>query len=145
MLVQAFNRALPWFTYANYQYQELIGGIQNILIQSGDCKCLLIHPVTGDRYEDFIAYNGSCNELIGTQIDGYMIEEALEHFFISATKHESDGFVLSSSAKAMPGVDRPIKMQGSGHFQMRNDSNLETEFDNMFRKSTYGKYFKLYD
>lgn len=141
-LVESYGRGLRWMRDANFEYQELIGGIQNIQI-SNQCNCTYSDPISGVHLDFTYQTNDDCASLIGTIIDGKYIENSYPLVYIAAQKNESDGFVLANSAKAMPGQDRPIRMQGSGHFQMRNDSNLGIEFENIFKRSTYGEYWKI--
>lgn len=53
--------------------------------------------------------------------------------YSQSTADESDGIVLKSSAEAFPGVNYlPQKMDGSNHFQMRNDENTEDAMRGIF-------------
>ncbi|MBK8549405.1 MAG: hypothetical protein IPL63_19320 [Saprospiraceae bacterium] len=96
--------------------------------------------------EEIIEYSGDCADLIGQPYGDGTIFSSVRHTTITihSEKHLTDGFVMANSAKAMPGVDEPIKMQGSGHFQMRNDSKMGNEFGNMFSRDVYGNYWNLY-
>lgn len=113
--------------------------------QKGMCTCLSFDIIDGTPTTFMVPNPGSCASLIGQEINGYYIDNAYTVLYIQATSFETDGFVLAESTAAMPNPTRePIRMQGSGHFQMRNDSNLGFEFDNMFRDNLYGKFWKLY-
>ncbi len=145
-LRNSLDRALTWMRDANFQYLELIGGIQDVNIQEGMCTCLNFDIIDGTPTMFTVPNPGSCASLIGQEINGYYIENAYDALNIQARYFENDGFVLAESARAMPNPSRqPIRMQGSGHFQMRNDSNTEIEFDNMFKNNVYGEYWKLYN
>lgn len=141
----AFDRSLIWMRDANFQYLELIGGIQNVNITSDQCVCGVWEPELLSYYEFLYPNPGNCSDLEGQVIYGQDVTYAYPSIHLQARSHETDGFVLAESAAAMPGADRVIRMQGSGHFQMRNDSNTEQEFNKMFKKAEYGKYFKLFD
>jgi hypothetical protein len=142
----ALDRSLIWMRDANFQYLELIGGIQDVNVQEGMCTCLNFDIIDGTPTMFTVPNPGSCASLIGQEINGYYIENAYDALYIQARFFENDGFILAESARAMPNPSRqPIRMQGSGHFQMRNDSNTELEFDNMFKNNVYGEYWKLYN
>lgn len=142
LLRNAYDRALRWMRDANFQYNELIGGYQNITVSSNYCRCKM-ESIPNHYFSQNYLYSGNCDDLVGTYIGGYLVSESYRLAAISVEKFDTDGFVVANSAKAMPGADRSIKMQGSGHFQMRNDINLRKEFDRMFKLSVYGEYYKL--
>jgi hypothetical protein len=54
----------------------------------------------------------------------------------------ADGFLLAESAMDFPGATyEPQKMEGSNHFQMRNDSNTKNAFKKIFDDGLGQTYF----
>lgn len=143
-LRNSLDRALTWMRDANFQYLELIGGIQNVNITSDQCVCGVWESEFNSYYEFLHPNPGNCSDLEGQVIYGQDVTYAYPSIHLQARNYENDGFVLAESAAAMPGADRVIRMQGSGHFQMRNDMNTQVEFDNMFKNNVYDEYWKLY-
>jgi hypothetical protein len=145
-LMMSYENTIRYMRDASFQYEELIGGIQKVEVATYEnCSCLVDYPYEG-MVEEIIEYPGDCADLIGQPYEDGTIFSSVRHTTITihSEKHLTDGFVMANSAKAMPGVDRPILLKGSGHFQMRNDSEMGKAFDNMFRRGE-NEYFKLYD
>ena len=111
----------------------------------GMCTCLNFDIIDGTPFIFTVPNPGSCTSLIGQEMYGLYIDHAYDALYIQATSFETDGFVLAESAAAMPGADRVIRMQGSGHFQMRNDRNTEIEFNKTFKDNAYGPYWNLHE
>ena len=62
--------------------------------------------------------------------------------YIVQTARPSDGVVLAESAKTWPGVNAVGKaMEGSNHFQMRNDSQLKKALIELFTGQTGETWF----
>ncbi|MBP6694843.1 MAG: hypothetical protein KA161_06925 [Saprospiraceae bacterium] len=145
-LMLAYENTIRYMRDASFQYEELIGGIQKVEVATYEnCSCQVDYPWEG-LIEEIIEYSGDCADLIGQPYGDGTIFSSVRHTTITihSEKHLTDGFVMANSAKAMPGVDEPIKMQGSGHFQMRNDSEMGKAFDNIFKDNSYGTFWNLF-
>ena len=141
--LEANYNLLIWLRDVNFQYQQLIGGFQEISIASGTCSCILEDVTSNNQYYYEYTFSGNCEDLIGTYIYGFYVIDSYRRISISAQKFASDGFVLEESAKAFPGALEPIKLNGSGHLQMRNDSSLGKNLNEIFFGNSYPIFFNL--
>jgi hypothetical protein len=134
-----------WFDKLNNRWKYLMGGLQ-VQIGGTDCYCScmetdengfmvdVLHPVACDPSEECLGYmNGPFFSFCAyVEVTGFILEQLA-----------SDGLVTANSAKALPNAKYPsVKMEGSGHFQMRNDSELEKALRTLYG-GDIDLYFKL--
>ncbi|MEZ4906771.1 MAG: hypothetical protein R2771_03795 [Saprospiraceae bacterium] len=88
------------------------------------------------KYITFIPYNIS-----NLAIFPLSINSAIN--YITVKNKPADGFILAESAMNAPGMNYPPQfMDGSGHYQMRNDQNTQTAMEAIFDQGLDAKFFK---
>ena len=135
---KAYEKGLKWFPQINYLWKEIIGGIQNIQVYTDKCECLISGsgPI---GIPEIVTHPGDCNDLVGP-----VYEECFKIYDIQMESHPSDGFVLTKTAMEMPNPSTdPIKMTGSNHFQMRNDSQTKIVLENLYEKNIDNGWFNI--
>lgn len=80
-----------------------------------------------------------CNEAEDELGDGWECYDFQKDIYVEIP---SDGVVTAESAAAMPNVGKQIEMEGSNHFQMRNDMELQDKLTKLF-KGGHGQWFFL--
>lgn len=131
-----WEEGVEWLNDFDYIWQGLVGAKQVNIEPTGTCTCY--HE---DQWGEFFqGSSGSCATLdcdIGWP-DDWMMEETE----VVVTRHPSDGFILAESAMNGPDVNYPVElMDGSGHMQMKNDSNMEQAVDDIFLYGLNGQFF----
>jgi len=144
---QAFAKGIRWFDLLNGRWKILIGArvVEHDVETNCRCECeaksdpsnpyeiKTIHPVDCNNPKICTNFeNGKYGKCIfDSDISDVYIDEP------------SDGLVTKSTAMALPNARyEPIQMLGSGHFQMRNDSNLEEQLKSLYSGGSK-KYFWL--
>lgn len=140
-----------WFFKLNNRWKWLIGGLEIIPDPAVKCFCDcnvedinsgysfdVMKPV--DCQLGFSGENCEAQFPSSQQASCYYIENGNAFIF---AKYKSDGLVTANSAKALPNAKYPpVRMDGSGHFQMRNDSELEKSLSALYNGDIH-VYFKL--
>jgi len=133
-VAEAYLKGVEWFATMDPAYRELIGALEINIIGTGNCSCL--EQGSLGIYE--VVYQGTCSSINYTSCDLVIGDYALE--FI---EKPADGFILAESAMNAPGANyQPRLMQGSNHFQMKNDSNTEDAMKAIFEDGLDGFFFK---
>ncbi len=121
-----YQEGVDWFPTLNPTWKTIIGARQSELVKVGcDCcqidyydECISSYYVPGDQPCEDDPWYIECQEVY---------EEVI-------TEKDSDGFLLTESAMNGPSVNFPIQfMDGSGHMQMKNDSNMEEAVRKIFK------------
>ena len=129
-----------WWRDADDSFKTIIGAREfNTTGTLYECTCIVTDPYTGWEWEDIysVSNESDCNG--GVDEDCFITGEIIQGFPV---EYESDGIVTAPSAMGFPGADvgPDNALIGSNHQQMRNDSNLEQELDELFR-GDHGDYF----
>lgn len=133
-VASAFLKGVEWFTTMDPAYRELIGALEINIIGNGNCLCLEQGAL--GMYE--VINEGTCSSLNYSSCDLVMGDYTLQ--FI---EKPADGFILAESAMNAPGANYdPTFMDGSNHFQMKNDSNTERAMDAIFEDGLGRNFFK---
>ncbi|MEM1326221.1 MAG: hypothetical protein AAGI23_09725 [Bacteroidota bacterium] len=126
-----------WESEGNDAFKIFVGATE---IPSGfECECTEYqNGVPVRTYTVPTQPNGECNSFP----DPNTFCEKVG-FTRPPVEHPSDGVVLEASAKAFPGVpfNRKVLMEDSNHQQMRNDSNTEMGFNDLFEGNLGGYFF----
>lgn len=135
-----YRDGLEWFTKINFLWKEVIGGIQDIEVNTSNCECEVENYYGDIIHNEIIPYNGTPCENYEA---GHPLKTCYRLTTLTADEYPTDGFLLAESTMAMPNSNyEPILMPGSNHFQMRNDSNLKKELERIFDNHDR-PYFKL--
>ncbi len=140
----AYQKGVVWFDNLNNRWKYLMGGLD--MIPTGKiycfCDCKEYNP-NGPAFE--LLYEVDCADDCSIYQDNYTTCTSYSEPEMVGFSSSSDGLVTSASAIALPNAKYwPVKMDGSGHFQMRNDSELKKSLDMLFESDKVGTdYFKL--
>jgi pimeloyl-ACP methyl ester carboxylesterase len=127
----SFSNALNFYDTANDKYKIAIGAIE---LETSSTGCLCEHESNGFQF----TFPGDCN---GQTEIGDFINCKPENLQITViAEHPSDGVVTVPSATAYPGAKYKIKMEGSNHQQMRNDTNTKNRLNELW-EGDFGIYF----
>lgn len=150
-LAYKWKDGADWLSSLNNRWKWIIGALD--VAQSNDkfCQCICKYEemsVNGNGYSFEVEYPADCG--VPNTCD---IWKNNPYYNVTCTYEEevtyelvnyaSDGLVVNQSAMALPNAKYPpVRMVGSSHFQMRNDSELDKAL-----KLLYGgginDYFKL--
>lgn len=124
--VSASNGTMECFCDCRYEDKNYASsGFAFDILHSVDCGL----PMACGIYEMDKNYNVQCD---------YIENEVMQYY-----ETTSDGVVTRESAVAFPNAKyQPIRMVGSGHMQMRNDSQLEGALKLLYTGGVHS-YFKL--
>jgi len=150
-LAHAWYGGVQWFSVLNPRWKSMVGTTVSIPNGSMECFC-------DCRYEDKnYASNGFAFDILHAVDCGlpmacgiyemdknYNVQcDYIENEVIMTYETTSDGVVTRESAVAFPNAKySPRKMVGSGHMQMRNDSELEKSLKLLYTGGV-NVYFKL--
>ncbi len=130
----AYKKGVDWFPTLDPSWQELIGARKTFVVQEG-CDYYMEDWYYG-QCEDYIGYDADCNP-------DFVYDCEFPHYVLHITTKDSDGFILTESAMNGPGMNYEIqKMEGSNHFQMKNDDNMEDAVKKIFEDGLGKQYFK---
>lgn len=119
-----FLRGISWFQNSSDYWHLLTGALsfETVPSQNGTCTCNdgSIPPSFPCNVSNLSNYE--CDELISFTPGTEIIE----------VRKESDAVVLAESASAFPGAVHVFRMDGSNHFNLRNDSNTQFVLKNVF-------------
>jgi pimeloyl-ACP methyl ester carboxylesterase len=146
-----WQSGVKWIDVLNPRWKYMIGTTVSASDGSKECFC-------DCRYEDKnYASNGFAFDILHSVDCGlpmacgiyemdknYNVKcEYIENEVIKYYETTSDGVVTRESAVAFPNAKyQPIRMVGSGHMQMRNDSELKKSLDLLYY-GVVSDYFKL--
>lgn len=143
----AFYRGLRWFDLLNARWKILIGARTIIHDVETNCRCECEQKNNSNNpYEIKKIIPVDCNnpKICKEYAEDLDAKCLFASDFIDVFVDEpSDGLVTKSTAMALPNAKyKPVKMDGSGHFQMRNDSKLKQELEFIYG-GIYNDYFNL--
>lgn len=118
----------------NYKWLNVVGGRELMpLIVKRMCRC----------EDDQVSFYWPIEYEVN---DPSECDPGCEYFEIKESRSvfvdNTDGLVTQTSAEGQPWSERQIEMDGSSHFQMRNDENTEREL-NLLYDGEYGSFFEL--
>ncbi|MEZ5032896.1 MAG: hypothetical protein R2787_16020 [Saprospiraceae bacterium] len=141
-MANAFKKGVTWFDNLNNRWKFMIGALQ--MVPNGNtlcyCSCNEYNP-NGPAFE--FVNPISCSEDCSIFEDMYINCTGFEEPEMVGFNTTSDGLVIKESALGFPNAKYPPRlMNGSGHMQMRNDSELKEALDALYGGDVNG-YFKL--
>lgn len=141
-LANAFKKGVSWFDNLNNRWKYMIGALE--MIPNGNilcyCSCNEYNP-SGPAFE--FVNPISCSEDCSIFEDMYINCTGFEEPELVGYSTVSDGLVLKESAVGFPNAKYPpLRMLGSGHMQMRNDSQLKFALNSLYNGDV-DTYFKL--
>lgn len=154
-LAYKWKDGTDWLSSLNNRWKWIIGALD--VAQSNDkfCQCICKYEemsVNGNGYSFEVDYPADCGVPNACDIwknnPYYNVtcsyEEEVTYELVN---YASDGLVVNQSAMALPNAKyQSRKMIGSGHFQMRNDSELKKALNLLYNTSILGTdYFNLKD
>ena len=144
----AWQEGLDWLQQANDNYKAIIGAEEVNFIGGYVCTCELYfgsntEPTTSSTFTGLSQAECYAQETnFGT---GYLDCEYELSGYLQVIDEDSDGVVIESSAKTIPhptsNNEGLLKMPGSNHIQMRNDSNTGNAMEYIF-DGLVGLFFK---
>ena len=127
----AWGLGMDWFTRLDPAWQRLTGSMNSEIVVG--CRC---------EEENYVYYYGEdldCSDPNSFGGDG----ECTYEYSIDITQKLSDGFILEESTNSGPGMNYdPVRMDGSNHLQMKNDSNMKAAIEAIFINGLGGTYFQ---
>ncbi len=130
----AFREGLRFLDDLNSSYRNLIGA-ETIEVEAEEsCTCIINNgPSTQFSFPiDCDEDPGICDDI-----------ETQTRFVSNYLHKQADGFILTESSMAAPGVNHEVQvMEGSNHMQLKNDSNMEEAIGKIFDDGLGQDYFK---
>ena len=138
----SFKKGVTWFDNLNNRWKIMIGALD--MIPNGNtlcyCNCSEYNP-NGPAFE--FVNSISCSEDCSIFEDNYITCTGFEEQELVGFNTTSDGLVTKESAIAFPNAKYPpLRMLGSGHMQMKNDSQLKYALNALYNGDV-NTYFKL--
>ncbi|MEZ4907810.1 MAG: hypothetical protein R2771_09295 [Saprospiraceae bacterium] len=114
--------------------RDMIGAF-NVEIAQVGCQCCHEDWYTGELTD--------CYDYIGMDCNNLQCDYIFPIYQSKRVNKPADGFILAESAMNAPGMNYPPQfMDGSGHYQMRNDQNTQTAMEAIFDQGLDAKFFK---
>jgi len=134
----AWKKGVDWFPTLDPTWQDVIGAGEVRLEMQG-CEC-----IEEDQYGQityFTTNDGTpCEDI---EMNNFPYIQCSPRFIVTSTYQPNDGFILAESAANGPGNTYPVQfMDGSGHMQMKNDSNTADAMNKIFIQGLGSEYFK---
>ncbi|MCF8239604.1 MAG: hypothetical protein K9I85_15685 [Saprospiraceae bacterium] len=141
-LANSFLKGVLWFDNLNNRWKTMIGALD--MLPNGNtncfCSCSEYNP-SGPAFE--FVNPISCSEDCSIYEDFYINCTGFEEPELIGFNTTSDGLVIKESAIAFPNAKYPpLRMVGSGHMQMKNDSQLKSALNALYNGDV-NTYFKL--
>lgn len=135
---EAYQRGVSWWLEINDQYRLLVGDLSMGPSSQASCQCTNYNTTTGTYSGPVttMGYNGNCTNSTTSpyyQFCNWVAGQALIDV-------DSDGIVLASSAMALPGASKHVKLQNDSHFQLVNSPRTKTALKGLW-DSGYGEDF----
>ncbi len=129
----AWKKGVDWFPTLDPTWQDVIGGAITTLQQTA-CQCDT-YSYGNLEYSSFHTYyeGDDCSDYESGSGSSSGWTECSPYYSLTTTYKPNDGFILAESAANGPGNTYPVQfMDGSGHFQMKNDSNTADAMNKIF-------------
>ncbi len=122
--IEGYERGIEWFMNSSDFWEELNGGLTFEAVKSTSGTCICGSGPSPEPTPNSFSIPCSQFELGSIECDDFLI--FVPNIEIAEVRRESDMVVLAESASAFPGAVHTFRMEGSNHFNMRNDNNTKT-------------------
>lgn len=131
-------REIEFLEDLDNQWQWAIGAKSYIHTPKYYCECETTMGSPPLQLVDFQVYEVDDPTECDASCRLYSTREASQYVQLET----NDGIITSTSAKGAPWADHEYKMEGSSHFQMRNDENTKKGLIKLY-KGEINKWFEI--